>query len=198
MRALVAVLLWCQIIVVAQARAEQAFPYSACVVTDDVYVRSGPGQNYYATAKLKRGQEVEVYRHDPGGWCAIRPVEGSFAWVSARYVKPTEDNLAVITDDGVWARVGSQFSDVRDVKQVQLRKGEMVELLDPPPHGAARGENAWLRIAPPAGEFRWVASKYLDADYPRDGVRVARRPAGTFIISPITRRPICPAIPRRR
>ncbi len=173
MRPLVAVLLCCQVLLSSAAKGDQSFPYKTLVVTDDVYVRSGPGQNYYPTDKLKRGQEVEVYRHDPGGWCAIRPVDGSFTWVSSRYLKPTEDHLAVVTDDGVSARVGSRFSDVRDVVQVRLQKGEVVELLDPPPRGQGRSENVWLKIAPPSGEFRWVSSKYLDADYPREGVRVA-------------------------
>jgi len=67
------------------------------------------GQNYYPTDKLKRGQEIEVFRHDPGGWCAIRPVDGSFTWVSGRYLRPTEGHLAVITENGVSARVGSRF-----------------------------------------------------------------------------------------
>ena len=53
--------------------AESAFPYKAYVTADDVYVRSGPGENYYPTDQLKAGTEVEVYRHDPGGWYAIRP-----------------------------------------------------------------------------------------------------------------------------
>ena len=52
------------------------------ITADDVYVRSGPGENYYPTDKLKAGQEVEVYRHDPGGWYAIRPPKGSFSWVA--------------------------------------------------------------------------------------------------------------------
>jgi SH3-like domain-containing protein len=171
MRPIAAMLLCCQVMLSSPASGEQTFPYTSIVATDDVYVRSGPGQNYYPTDKLKRGQEVEVYRHDPGGWCAIRPVDGSFAWVLGRYLKPTDDGLAVVTDDGVSARVGSRFSDIREVVQVRLQKGEMVEILDPPPHGAGWGENAWFKIAPPSGEFRWVSAKYLDADYPRDGVR---------------------------
>ena len=65
----------------------QTFPYKAFVAADDVYVRSGPGENYYPTDKLKTGDQVEVYRHDPGGWLAIRPVPGSFSWVSARYLR---------------------------------------------------------------------------------------------------------------
>ena len=127
MRLLVAALFCCSVLPLSLANGEQAFPYKTCIAADDVYVRSGPGQNYYPTNKLKRGDEVEVYRHDPGGWCAIRPVDGSFTWVSSRFLKPTEDNLAVITEDGVQARVGSQFSDIRDVVQVRLQKGEVVE-----------------------------------------------------------------------
>ena len=113
-----------------QPVGSKTFPYKTSVAADDVYVRSGPGQNYYPTDKLKRGQEVEVYRHDPGGWCAIRPVDGSFTWVSGRFLKPTEDNLAVVTEDGVSARVGSRFSDIREVVQVRLQKGEVVEILE--------------------------------------------------------------------
>ena len=162
MRLIVAVCVCCPLLVAA-AHGEQTFPYKAYVTAEDVYVRSGPGQSYYPTDKLKVGQEVEVYRHDPGGWCAIRPVEGSFTWVSGRYLKPTDGNLAVVTDEGVSARVGSRFSDIREVVQVRLQKGEVVEILNPPPRGTGWGENAWFKIAPPSGEFRWVSNKYLDA-----------------------------------
>ncbi len=171
MRLLVTLLLCSQAVLSSPVNGEQSFPYKAYVAVDDVYVRSGPGQNYYPTDKLKRGQEVEVYRHDPGGWCAIRPVDGSFTWVAGRYLKPTDHHLAVVTEDGVSARVGSRFSNIREVVQVRLQKGEVVEVLDPPPRGA--GENTWLKIAPPSGEFRWVSAKYLDANDPRDGVRKA-------------------------
>jgi hypothetical protein len=173
MRWLVAVILGGHLLLVSPVGGEQTFPYKAYVAVDDVYVRSGPGQNYYPTDKLKRGQEVEVYRHDPGGWCAIRPVDGSFTWVSGRYLKPTDDNLAVVTEDGISARVGSRFSTIREVVQVRLQKGEVVAILEPPPRGAGGGENAWFKIAPPSGEFRWVSAKYLDANNPRDGVRKA-------------------------
>ena len=73
MRLLVTLLFCGQALCCFAANGEQTFPYTAYVAVDDVYVRSGPGQNYYPTDKLKRGQEVEVYRHDPGGWCAVRP-----------------------------------------------------------------------------------------------------------------------------
>src|SRR5664279_1510721 len=104
MRPLVAIILCGFALLPSAASGKATFPYKASAVADDVFVRSGPGQSYYATDKLKRGQEVEVYRHDPGGWCAIRPVDGSFTWVSGRYLRPTEGNLAVVTEDGVSAR----------------------------------------------------------------------------------------------
>ena len=50
------------------------------------YVRSGPGDEYYPTDRLPEGSQVEVYRHDEGGWCAIRPPVSSFSWVSSRHV----------------------------------------------------------------------------------------------------------------
>ena len=174
MRPIVAVLLGCHVLLASPANGEHNLPYKAFVTAEDVYVRSGPGQSYYPTDKLRRGQEVEVYRHDPGGWCAIRPVEGSFAWVSGRFLNPTEDRLAVVTAENVSARVGSRFSDIRDVIQVRLHKGETVGVLESPSPGT--DGNAWYKIAPPSGEFRWVSGKYLDAEYPRDGVR--RRVSG--------------------
>lgn len=190
MRLLVAVFLATSALLASPASGEPQFPYQTTVISDDVYVRSGPGQNYYPTDKLKRGQEVEVYRHDPGGWCAIRPVDGSFTWVSGRYLKPTEHNLAVITEEDVSARVGSRFSDIRDVVQVRLQKGEEVEIIEGPPQ-SSRGGDGWFKIAPPSGEFRWVSAKYLSDEYPRDGVRKTpppeneRRPRGHHAEDPM-------------
>ena len=155
------------------AAAEQAFPYKAYITADDVYVRSGPGDNYYPTDKLKSGTEVEVYRHDPGGWFAIRPPKDSFSWVSSRHLQLDGNNLATVTDEHVAARVGSRMSDVRDVIQIRLRKGEAVEVLEPRRNRsqASAEPTAWFKIAPPAGEFRWVSGRFVDPDYNRDGVR---------------------------
>jgi len=171
MRTLLAVLVPCCVLIASHASGEKVFPYKAYVTAGDVYVRSGPGQTYYPTDKLKLGQEVEVYRHDPGGWYAIRPPEGSFTWVSSRFLEPGVDQLAVVTDDRVAARVGSRFSDIRDVIQVRLNKAEVVELLPDEQSVAQAEQTSWRRITPPSGEFRWVFGKYVDPDYPHDGVR---------------------------
>jgi hypothetical protein len=169
------------------AVAQKSFPYKAYVTGKDVYVRSGPGEQYYPTEKLQPGAEVEVYRHDPGGWYAIRPLPESFTWVSGRYLKPGKDGLAEVAADRVAARVGSQFSDIRDVVQVRLERGEVVELKGTKQVGAGDSAVMWYKISPPAGEFRWVYGKYVDPDFPRDGVRKAAAEE-----SPLLRRPRSP------
>lgn len=169
MRLLLAAALSCSVLAGSTAAEEPTFPYKAFITADAVYVRSGPGQTYYPTDKLKAGQEVEVYRHDPGGWYAIKPPEGSFTWVSGRYLRPGVDNLAVVTDDRIAARVGSRFSDIRDVIQVRLHKAEVVEVLEA--KKSADRSTTWYKIAPPSGEFRWVFGKYVDPDYPHEGTR---------------------------
>ena len=153
--------------------AEPTFPYKAFITADDVYVRSGPGDNYYPTDKLKAGTEVEVYRHDPGGWFAIRPPKDSFSWVSSRHLQLGAGNLATVSDERVAARVGSRMNDTRDVIQVRLHQGEMVEVLEPRRNVPAseQGSTPWYKIAPPAGEFRWVSGRFVDPDYDRDGLR---------------------------
>ncbi len=166
------------------AHAEETqFPYIAHVTADDVYVRSGPGQNYYPTEKLAAGAPVEVYRHDPGGWYAIRPPEGSFSWVSSRYLSPGDEGLAVVNGENVAARIGSRFSDIKDVIQVRLQKAEVVEVL-----GAEMDESGarrWYKIGPPSGEFRWVSGRFLD----RQPVPVGVRQAGGAENNPLTTAP---------
>ncbi len=149
------------------------FPYVAYVNSADVYVRSGPGRDYYPTDKVQKGEKIEIHRHDPGGWLAIRPPRQSFSWVSSRHLDPLDDRLAVVNSGRVVARVGSTFSDVRDVIQVRLEKGEQVELFDSP-----ATDSPWCKIAPPAGEFRWVFSKFVDSELPADVARDEREAAG--------------------
>ena len=156
--------------------AGDEFPYSAYVQADDVYVRSGPGRSYYPTEKLQKGAEVEVYRHDPGGWYAIRPPKDSFSWVSARYLKPTGEGLGIVSGDDVVARVGSKFSDVRDVIQIRLEPKEKVAIVGE--HDG--GGQTWYKIAAPAGEFRWISSSYVDRTAVADGISAPRRRPKTY------------------
>ncbi len=183
MRVLAAGLAFCCFWIASDARGDTQFPYSSHISATDVYVRSGPGQSYYPTDKLEAGQEVEVYRHDPGGWFVIRPPRGSFCWVSGRFLTAGVDNLAVVIEDNVAARVGSRLSDIRDVVQVRLNKGEVVELLEAKTIGTGASRQTWYKIAPPQGDFRWVSGKYVDRDYPADGLRKTGATGNDTVVS---------------
>ena len=162
------------------AVAAEQFPYTAYANSDDVYIRSGPGKNYYPTEKLRKGEAVEIYRHDPGGWYAIRPPQGSFCWVPADALKPKGDHLATVEKDRTMCFVGTRFSNAHDVHQVRLDKGEEVEILDIKQVGDGPNAQSWCQIAPPSGEFRWVFGKFVDRDPPA-GFRAPRRRAAMSV-----------------
>jgi hypothetical protein len=174
------------LVVASVARASDDFPYTAFVESDEVYIRSGPADTYYPVLKLPRGAKVEVYRHDPGGWYAIRPPEGSFSWISGEFIEPGNDNLGIVKGERVVARVGSAFSDVRDVIQVRLDRGEEVEILEAKRFGSGPGAQTWYKIAPPAGEFRWVAGKFVVRDLPV-AVPRERGPQNNLILARLDR-----------
>jgi len=142
----------------ATAIAAETAPYEARVIVPGAAVHSGPGENFYATETLAQGVTVEVYREHPSGWLAIRPPDGSFSWVAGRDLTLQEDGLAEITEDSAASRIGTQLGEERNAVQVRLKQGEVVEVI---------GEDTiegvtWYKIAPPAGEFRWMHSSNVE------------------------------------
>jgi hypothetical protein len=139
------------------------FPYIAYVAEPDSYVRSGPGRDHYPTGQLPAGYAVEVHRHDGNSWCAIRPPEGSFSLAPVQQMQLVDQQTGTITGDGIVARVGSLLGDQRNAVQVMLERGESVAILEPP-----SPTSPWVRIAPPAGEFRWIAARRLSRTPPTE------------------------------
>lgn len=146
-----------------------AFPLASRVAADHSYLRCGPGDDFYPTERLPSGSELEIWAIDAGGYCAVRPVRGSFSWVLARDVQ-MESAIAeregrpvsgVVITDGAVARVGSQLNDLRHVSQVALEAGERVRVLERVQVAEGRHAGEWLRIEPPAGEFRWARGEDL-------------------------------------
>jgi SH3-like domain-containing protein len=147
------------------SRAAEFAPYRATIVSPSANVRSGPGENFYQTGTLAQGDVVDVYRQQANGWCAIRPPEGSFSWVYGRHVSAPE-TVASASGDGasnsvrvaqvekpdVASRIGSMLSAQKNAVQVRLKQGETVTILG---EEEIDGQT-WFRIAPPAGEFRWI------------------------------------------
>src|SRR5690606_8014712 len=103
----------------------------------------------------------EVYRHDAEGWCAIRPPEASYSLVGAHQVKMIDQQTAEVVGDGVVARVGSSLGEQRTAVQVMMQRGERLQVLAP-----ASAGDPWVKIAPPRGEFRWIAARRLSRQPP--------------------------------
>jgi hypothetical protein len=135
-------------------------PYRARIVVPGAAVTSGPGENFYATASLAQGETVEVYRETASGWVGIRPPEGSFSWIAGDDLDLAEGGLAKITRNGVGSRIGTQIGRERNAVQVQLKKGETVEVLGED-EDIVEGAT-WYKISPPAGEFRWLHASSIE------------------------------------
>ncbi|MDA7978201.1 MAG: hypothetical protein MPJ50_05455 [Pirellulales bacterium] len=142
----------------AQSVSEQS--YQAVVISQNAEVRSGPGREYYATQPIRHGARVQVFG-EQSGWLAIRPPEGSFSWLRSediqRETAATQSDergglaKAYVRRSGVISQVGSQLTPDRDVWQVELKRDEEVYVL-----GHSPSDPEWTKIAPPAGEFRWI------------------------------------------
>ncbi len=147
-------------------RAETQYPYELTIERDGVEVRSGPSLDFYVTDRLSSGEGIEVYRREPGGWLAIRPPDDSFSLVKRSRLKPSGRNVATVLRDGTTCRVGSLVADTdQNATHVLLHAGELVELLEPlrkdQPTQSDDTKETWVRIWPPAGEFRWVRADDL-------------------------------------
>ncbi len=144
--------------------AETEFPYTATVLVDQAPLRCNASANHQPTDKVPREAIVEVYQHAEDGWCAIRPPEGSFSWVPAQYLKMSDqEDVALVTVEGLRAWVGTKLSDEQLACQVRLKKGEQVVVLATRKILSQQGNvsETWYQISPPAGEFRWIKQKYI-------------------------------------
>ena len=136
------------------------FPYTAIAGPDGALVRCAPGEEFYGTTQLRPGQSVEVWRHDPGGWVAIRPPEDSFSLVRANQAGFHSENVAIVTEANAKSWVGTRLGEVEaPMWQVKLKLDEKLAVLG---EIEIEGEIVWLQIAPPAGEFRWVHQSQLE------------------------------------
>jgi outer membrane biosynthesis protein TonB len=133
-----------------------SFPYTAEIIGDDVYVRSGPGTNFYQCGKLKKGEKVKVVDKQ-FSWSRIVPPAGSFSWISMQYVNisPGDPSAGIVNGDNVRVYAGSDFVKPLYSTSLQgkLSKGEKVKLL---------GEQMddYYKIAPPPFAYLWVSTDF--------------------------------------
>jgi hypothetical protein len=161
---------------------EPSFPYQAFVLRDGTLVRSGPGEAHYATDELKQGTPVEVWRHDPDGWCAIRPTPDSFSLIPAAAVDVLSADRCRVKQSGLQAWVGTRLGPVENpLWQVKLNADEELTIFGevnwPSPEGSSL---TWYQVSPPDGEFRWVNIRDLQVPDPRTRFDAAVKPTGQF------------------
>ncbi|WP_010581907.1 SH3 domain-containing protein [Schlesneria paludicola] len=151
--------------VVTVPAEERTFPYEAVIdVADGDDVWSGPSsKKFYPTSHLNRGQRVKVVRHDPGGWCMIEPPEGSFSWIRASHVQKNGPNHGSLKQNRIVVHVGSDLNpDDFTTIQAELSKDADVEILGEKSFQVGdEAPRVMLKIAPPKGEWRWIARKSI-------------------------------------
>jgi hypothetical protein len=152
--------------------AELTFPYVAQVTGNDVYVRCGPGTNYYPCSKVNKTDRVIVVA-TKFGWSHIVPPPGSFSWVSKQYVTVDQDNPAVgtIAGDSVRVYAGSEYREPIhcDAVQLRLNKGDKVEL-------TGVEEADYYKITPPADAYLWILTEYTQPLGPVEDYATAVEP----------------------
>jgi len=142
--------------VVAEKSEPPAFPYVAEITGMDVYVRSGPGSNYYRCGKVSKPDRVTVTGHEHS-WSKILPLPGSFSWISTRYVKfdANEPDVGIITGNTVRIWAGSPYQEpIHSTSlQTKLNKGDTVKLL-------GEEKSDYYKIVPPDGAYFYVSTEY--------------------------------------
>jgi hypothetical protein len=135
------------------------FPFTGYIASESVELTAGPGRRYYVTDRLPRGTKVEVYREDDAGWLAIRPTDDCFSWIPAAGVEQLDDGVGRVREEtAVW--IGTRIEHVdQHHSQISLKAGELVQVLDQKSVASQEGKATWLKIAPPAGEFRYVHAR---------------------------------------
>jgi len=139
----------------ANALTVPAFPYVAEITGDNVYVRSGPGTNYYNCGKTNKDDKVKVVSRQ-FSWSCIAPPPGSFSWIYVPLVSidPDSQGTGIVTGDKVRVYAGSDLvKPIHSTLQLRLDRGEKVSLL-------GEQKDNYYKIAPPSGAYLWVSTKF--------------------------------------
>lgn len=154
------------------APSELSFPYVAQVTSNNVYVRCGPGTNYYPCGKVNKTDRVMVVA-TKFSWSHIVPPPGSFSWVSKQYVTVDRDNPTVgtVAGDSVRVYAGSEYREPIhcDTVQLHLNKGDKVKLT-----GVEQAD--YYKITPPADAYLWILTEYTQPLGPVEDYATAVEP----------------------
>jgi hypothetical protein len=156
--------LWLIVIATGLLEAAPAAPdafYDAEVKGNNLFAYAGPGSNFYPTSILKSGQIITVAGPVKEGWLPILPPPESFSWIPADNVKENRDGSGLITQDATRIFLGSTLSDARQVHQVVLNKGDVVQIIDEQQLNDRASAGRWFKILPPASERRYIPAESI-------------------------------------
>ena len=150
----------------APAVTDTAASFVGIVNADRVYVRSGPGVNYYEIGQLSKGDTLQVVGQRPG-WYMIAPPAGSFCYISKDLVDVGPDGKdGTVKGEYVNVRAASAIHPASDyVVLTVARKGAKLTVL-----GTV---DKYYKIVPPEKAYVFVASQF-----------VAPAPGGTAYVAP--------------
>lgn len=130
------------------------YEFQGIVNAGSVFVRSGPGEGYYATQQLDKGATVTVVgiKFD---WLKIAPPEGSYSYVGSVFVDRSGDGTTGrINRNDVNIRSGSVLNAMKTTVQLRLNAGDTVQVIGK--------EDEYLKIKPPTGAYLYVNKQFVD------------------------------------
>ncbi|MGA2499483.1 MAG: SH3 domain-containing protein [Tepidisphaeraceae bacterium] len=134
--------------------ANSRYQFLGATNAPSVQIRSGPGENYYATAKVDKGMPVTVVgvKFD---WLKIVPPEGSFSVVAKAFVnREGTSSTGRVTADTLNVRAGSNLVPMKVTVQCKLQKGAEVQIIGE--------QDEYYMIKPPAEAYLYVHQKFVD------------------------------------
>lgn len=146
------------------------FQFSGSINSPDVYVRSGPGEEYYATLRLAPGSQVTVVgiRYD---WLKILPPPGSYCYVSKLFIEKSGDGtVGRVNRPDINVRAGSDLSPMKTTVLAKLNVGDSVNIIGE--------QDEYYKIQPPAGTYFYVNKQFVT---PIKAVAVTDAPADPIL-----------------
>ncbi len=159
---------------VAAAQVKAKDPEAVYVAVERARLFAGPSTDFYPTGAADRGATLEVHHRTANGWLGVRPPQGSFSWVPASqaYMLPG-GRVIEITDASAVSWIGTELGSAKQYRwQVQLNVGEQLGVLGEATikNGSDDREALWYKVAPPAGEFRWIEEAAVTKEAPPTSV----------------------------
>ena len=128
--------------------------FEGVVNSNAVYVRSGPGENYYPTVKLDKGAAVTVVGIT-FDWLKVLPPEGSFSYVAKAHVEKRGDGtVGRVARPDLNVRAGSSLNAMKTKVQTKLNEGDDVTILGE--------QDEYFKIKPPAGAYLYIHKQFVD------------------------------------